>query len=154
MVILLYLVFGQKKESFSSSQKYGGISWPQGSYYRFDREGDIIIEIAQSLKVLGGKWPSGSTFFFDGNNLIKILPSSSFLFADFEFKSVMEITQEEFQPNLLHSMKLTYPVVIDGLDLKPNCMISFKNLVLYSATCDDFGTVYFKRFVELPEVPN
>lgn len=131
--------------------EYGGVLWPKEITYKVDKVGDITITLLDELEVYNGKWPAGTKFKFDGDNIEKIYPSDKFEFAQMEFKNPTEIGVSSFPPHTLHDLKVSGNIKIDGLDLKPGCNIQFKNLVLYSAYCEEFGVVYFKRNMELPE---
>lgn len=156
--IILLLTVGyyykemNKKDSFKENTQYGKIIWPKGSYYEFNSDGDIVVELESSLKVVRGEWPAGTRFYYDADDLVKIEVFDSFKFADMEFSEGLTIKQEHLAPNTLHNMKLKMDIKLDGLDLHEGCDISFKNFVLYSGKCPEFDTVYFKRFIELPEV--
>jgi hypothetical protein len=147
-----YNYLRETRSQFVEVREFGGDLWPIGSYYELNQDGDIIIELDEDSKLSSGTWSSGSQFFFNGDELSKITAKAPFNFSQIDFDTDAEITKEMFPPNVLHKMKLEDKTKIDGLDITPLCSIEFKNQVLYSAKCPEFDTVYFKRFVELPEV--
>jgi hypothetical protein len=149
-----YNYLRETREQFADTREFGGALWPKGSYYELTPDGDIIIELNEDFKILNGEWTTGSRFFFSGDEVIHIEAKAPFLFSQIKFESNGIIEKENFPPNVLHKMKLSENIKLDGLDLNPLCDIAFKNHVLYSAKCPEFDTVYFKRFVELPEVIN
>lgn len=131
--------------------EYGGVVWPRNITYEVDKEGDISIEIHDRFDCYNGIWPAGTRFLFSGSELSKIIPAVPFEFAELKFRTKVEIEFEEFPPHLLHIFSIKEDITIDGLDLKSGCKLEFKDLTLYAGHCDSFGTVYFKRSVELPE---
>ena len=137
----------QSKEQLS----YGGVDWPISSRYELNKAGDISIILGESFTAYQGSWPIGTTFKFDGDNLSEIQTLEGFIFADLKFKHKTKITLEDFPPYKLHVFHLQEKMKVDGLDLRSGCKIQFKDYVLYAAQCEDFGVVYFKRSVELPE---
>ncbi len=143
-----------EKSSFKEITTYAGVEWPAGSFYTVSEEGDITIELEQTFTAFKGVWPVGTKFYLDGNDLSKIEVQDDFEFAQLKFKHSASIEVAYFSPNLRHRMTLDHEIIIDGLEIKADCNIAFKNYTLYTATCPEFGTVYFKRFIELPEVIN
>ena len=145
--------FGQvsKKVTLKHQLEYGGVLWPIDVEYKIDEIGDVSIELSDEFSAYNGRWPEGSRFFFDGENLKKIIPETPFEFSEIVFNNEVEIELEDFPPFKLHVFNINEDMFIDGLDLKSGCQIQFKDYVLYAAHCESFGTVYFKRSVELPE---
>ncbi len=141
-----------KRTALDQDTIYGEFSYPQGSYYEVDEDGDIIIELAKKQTVGKGTWPRKTRFYFDGAKLGKIEVPKAFTFAGLEFKFKAEFLVEEFPPNILYRLKVGKKIKIDGLDVHPECEIEFKNYVLYSAKCPEFGIVYFKRSLKLPVI--
>lgn len=155
--LLVILIFGgtvyltKNKSKVIHQLEYGGIVWPESITYEVDEEGDIQIELNEDFSCYNGVWHRGTKFLFSGNNLKKIIPALPFEFAELKFKNKVEIEFEDYPPHQLHIFSVKENLTIDGLDLRNGCKLEFKDHTLYAAHCDTFGTVYFKRSVELPE---
>lgn len=146
-----YLNNGDGSKPLSQQIEYGGVLWPKNIKYEVDKVGDIKITLLDEFSALEGEWPAGTQFKFDGNNLSFIQVPSKFTFGQLSFDYPTKIHLEDFPPHTLHYLEVKKDSVVDGLDLKVGCKIQFKDYVLYAANCEEFGTVYFKRSVELPE---
>lgn len=152
LIIGAYYYYESKRANTSTpSLVYDGVTWPRGSDYQTSSDGDIIIELQKKFSAFEGEWEKGTKFFFDGNKLRRIETRGTFNFFQIFFSSEGSIDIENFPPNTLYKLKLKKKITIDGLDVKPECKINFKNSILYSAQCPEFGIVYFKRFIELPQ---
>ena len=153
---LLLTIFGyhyskQIPQESKEQLEYGGVLWPKSSRYEMSNAGDISISLAEDFSAFQGHWSIGTLFKFDGDKLAEIQTLEGFQFAELEFKHKTKIVLEDFPPFILHVFHLEEEMQVDGLDLKPGCKIQFKDYVLYAAQCEDFGVVYFKRSVDLPE---
>ena len=147
----IYCLNKKNVDQLKQQIEYGGVVWPSSIHYQVDKAGDIIIELTDRFEVYKGNWPKGTKFFFDGDKLKKIIPMIPFTFSQMHFSNEVEIQREDFPPYQLYIFLLKEKMIVDGLDLVPGCKIQFKDFVLYAANCESFGTVYFKRSVELPE---
>ncbi len=141
-----------KKTELKQEMILAGTTWPVGTYYEVDEAGDIILELEQERKIANGVWPEGTKFYFDGNKLKEIKVEDPFEFAQLKFNYPTKLMVESFPPHILHKLSVVKKIKIDGLDLHDKCNLEFKNYILYAANCPEFGTVYFKRFVKLPEI--
>lgn len=157
--IILASLFGyyynflrETRPQFEDQREFGGILWPAGSYYELNADGNIIIELDENLKLKNDHWKSGSRFHFSADSIVKIEAKAPFQFSQINFESDGVIKKEDISPNTLYKIKFKHEQTIDGLEIKPDCEVEFKNNVLYSAKCPEFDKVYFKRFVNLPEV--
>ncbi len=156
ILILTFLVYfygiRDSRKELSQGKVFAGVAWPEGTKYEVLTDGNLVLEIKEDFNILKGEWKSGTRFYLDGDEVQKILATSPFRFAQMEFSEKTMITAEKFPPNILHKLQVNKEMIIDGLDLKKECIISFKNYVLFSADCPGLDTLYFKRFLELPEV--
>lgn len=141
----------QKIESPASQLEYGGVLWPRDVKYSVDQQGDITITLTDQFSVYEGRWEEGTSFKFDGDKLDFIESPGSFIFGQLPFNFGTKIEFEDFPPDHLHYLTIKKMIILDGLDLDIGCQLQFRNYVLYAAYCDTFGTVYFKRRIELPE---
>ncbi|MAX67045.1 MAG: hypothetical protein QF441_16090 [Bacteriovoracaceae bacterium] len=133
--------------------EFGEVTWPKGSIYIVGDDGDIVIELVSEFEALDGKWSEGTKFYFSADEVEKIIAPAPFEFAQLKFNVEAEIKKEIFDPHVLHLLRLKKgELIIDGLDLHKDCVIQFKNLVPYGASCPEFEMVNFKRSVVLPEV--
>ena len=140
------------KGSFTEEIEYAGIMWPVGTEYETDTKGDLILTNEYNLEAFNGIFPSGSQFKLFENKIESIETNGTFFFAGIRFEAPGKIYQFFEGEDVNNKIEFTKKVMIDGLELDPGCYISLRNFVLYSAYCEKFGEVKFKRFVTLPIV--
>ena len=124
--------------------------WPKNIKYELDKAGDVTIVLKEAFKAYKGTWPKGTRFKFDGDDISTIEPKESFEFAEMKFKKPMTIKAEKDGESYIFMTQIKTKTIIDGLDLDPGCSLVFKNYVLTSAKCERFGSVDFKRSIDLP----
>jgi len=140
------------KKSFHEEVEYAGILWPVGTEYETDTKGDIILTSKYNLEAFNGIFPSESQFKLFENKIESIKTKGTFFFAGIRFEAPGKIYQFFEGEDVHNKIEFTKKVKIDGLELDPGCHIKLQNFVLYSAYCEKFGEVKFKRFVTLPIV--
>lgn len=154
ITLITYLVVNwPTDQTLEFEMELGGVTWPVGTGFEEDVDGNIILTLNDSMNFLRGSWPAETKIYFEGNKIYGIEVFTNFSFADFDFfKGAKLALKYPNQNDVLQIVELGGEKEMDGLDLKGGCLVSFKNYVLLSASCPEYENVFFKRHVELPEI--
>lgn len=128
----------------------GGFTFPAGTIYENDIDEDLILTLDAKLTYATGYWPKGTKFYFEEDRVFGVEVEDDFEFAGFEFFQGAKIAFKYDREHINHVLQLTDKKEFDGLPLKKDCLVKFKDHVLESASCPEYQDVFFKRRLELP----
>jgi len=132
---------------FTKKIRHANINWPQNSLVQISSEQDLSITITEPFKTVHGDWPAKTEFYISNDVIKNIEVSDNFSFYGFKFRKGALIEHRREESENYYDIYIKDKVIIDGLDLHGECVIEFKNNVLFSARCPEFEKVFFKRFI-------
>lgn len=139
LVLLIGIVI-----TLQQDEKIAHITWPKSSDIIHNGGQNYQIKINEKFTTSHGKWGIHTEFLIEDNEIQQITSNRDLTFFGFLFKSGAQI--ERVDPETFE-LYLKQAVEIDGLDLTQECILEFKNKVLFSARCPHFDKVFFKRFI-------
>lgn len=147
VILVLFIgliIFSQRQKPIAS------IYWPKSSLIVENGAENYQITLNEKFITSQGKWPKNTEFLIEENQIKQISSSSDITFFGFLLKGgalIEHVTDQDYE------LYLKSEVNIDGMPLNQECLLIFKNKVLFSARCPGEDEVFFKRFIK-PEMLN